>query len=240
MTQRPEPEMTSTAAADWDNARLDQDNYITVPEFGVNPGDVSFEGFDMPIIRPGIALNFEQLHGLRHLLRCARICVRRDVQSIEKVNEFAGEGFRKFLISSTAMGAEIDAPQRSSFFYRAILTCIRSAALYPDPKGSMIVKDYSNKEEVDAELADWQASAGALFAAWFAGLAPPVDTLKQSILQATTARHAENRQMKAQVLEWYSKHGAEFSSKDEAAIAATNIVPVKFRTIRDWLKSAGN
>lgn len=51
------------------------------------------------------------------------------------------------------------------------------------------------------------------------------------------ARHKENRDMKAQALEWYAAHGASVGSKDAAAEAiAGKVVPVKFRTVRDWLK----
>jgi hypothetical protein len=54
---------------------------------------------------------------------------------------------------------------------------------------------------------------------------------------AADEKHAENRAMKAQVLEWYTANKASFRTKDEAAAAAaTKIVPAKVRTIRDWLK----
>lgn len=51
------------------------------------------------------------------------------------------------------------------------------------------------------------------------------------------ARHRENRDMKAQVLEWYRANAGSIGSKDAAAEAiAGKLVPVKFRTVRDWLK----
>jgi hypothetical protein len=53
---------------------------------------------------------------------------------------------------------------------------------------------------------------------------------------ATDEMHAENRSMKAQVLEWYEANKASYRTKDDAAAAATKIVPAKVRTIRDWLK----
>lgn len=53
------------------------------------------------------------------------------------------------------------------------------------------------------------------------------------------ARHRENRDMKTQVLEWYRANAATVGSKDAAAEAiAGKLVPVKFRTVRDWLKGA--
>lgn len=49
------------------------------------------------------------------------------------------------------------------------------------------------------------------------------------------ARHAENRAMKRDAIDAYM-HG-DFASKNEAAeYIARKVVPVKFRTARDWLK----
>lgn len=54
-----------------------------------------------------------------------------------------------------------------------------------------------------------------------------------------SARHKENREMKAQVLAWYASHADSVGSKDAAAEAiAGKLVPVKFRTVREWLKGA--
>ncbi|MFS2047910.1 hypothetical protein ACEN9J_11860 [Variovorax sp. Varisp41] len=54
-----------------------------------------------------------------------------------------------------------------------------------------------------------------------------------------SARHRENREMKAQVLAWYAANAGTVGSKDAAAEAiAGKLVPVKFRTVRDWLKGA--
>lgn len=64
---------------------------------------------------------------------------------------------------------------------------------------------------------------------------PPADFAIAAAKRAANARHAENRSMKLQVIDWYLAHGSEYASKDDAAMAATAIVPMKFRTIRDWL-----
>jgi len=50
------------------------------------------------------------------------------------------------------------------------------------------------------------------------------------------ARHAENRAMKQDVIEAYLR--GNFQNKDEAATAlAGKLVPMKWRTVRDWLKN---
>lgn len=53
-------------------------------------------------------------------------------------------------------------------------------------------------------------------------------------------RHRENRDMKQEVLGWYDEHWHEFDSKNKAAeeIHRLRLVPVKCRTIRDWLIGA--
>jgi hypothetical protein len=54
---------------------------------------------------------------------------------------------------------------------------------------------------------------------------------------AAERRHTENRALKAFTISWYKENAAHFKSKDEAAAkAAGAVVPVKFRTVRDWLK----
>lgn len=53
--------------------------------------------------------------------------------------------------------------------------------------------------------------------------------------RGANARHAENRALKMDAIKAYL--AGNFASKDDAAEAiAGNVVPVKFRTVRDWLK----
>lgn len=53
-------------------------------------------------------------------------------------------------------------------------------------------------------------------------------------------RHGENREMKREVLDYYNEHKHEFDSKNQAAerIYDLRLVPVTYRTIRDWLIDA--
>lgn len=56
--------------------------------------------------------------------------------------------------------------------------------------------------------------------------------------RAAIASHTENRACKAQVLDWYAANGCNYRSKDAAAAAIIDLklVPIPFRTVRDWLK----
>jgi hypothetical protein len=64
------------------------------------------------------------------------------------------------------------------------------------------------------------------------------DLKKESIQQyAAQIRHAENRMMKEEAIQYYKNNYASFSSKDDAAMhIAEKIVPAKFATVRGWLK----
>lgn len=42
----------TTNSFDWDELQLNPDNWIVIPEFGVMPADVDFEGFAYPILDP--------------------------------------------------------------------------------------------------------------------------------------------------------------------------------------------
>ncbi|MEO6687866.1 MAG: hypothetical protein ABIS07_17325 [Dokdonella sp.] len=63
-------------------------------------------------------------------------------------------------------------------------------------------------------------------------MAPPIAHL------GAKARHAGNRAMKQQAVADYLENATRYGSKDAAAEAiAGKVVPVKFRTVRDWLKN---
>ncbi len=53
------------------------------------------------------------------------------------------------------------------------------------------------------------------------------------------SRHAENRAMKAQALDYFAEHRHEFKNLDDAAMAIIKIVAVEFSTAREWLKGHG-
>lgn len=53
--------------------------------------------------------------------------------------------------------------------------------------------------------------------------------------RAADARHKENREMKKDAFDWLSANFERFSSMDDAADAVREVVPVKFRTAREWV-----
>ena len=62
------------------------------------------------------------------------------------------------------------------------------------------------------------------------------EILSEKQREAAGARHKENRQMKAEVMEWCKSEMHTFKSMDSAAEAiAGKLVPVTFRTARQWI-----
>lgn len=53
--------------------------------------------------------------------------------------------------------------------------------------------------------------------------------------RAADARHKENREMKKDAFDWLNANFKRFNSMDDAADAVREVVPVKFRTARDWV-----
>jgi hypothetical protein len=63
-----------------------------------------------------------------------------------------------------------------------------------------------------------------------------LDRATSNARMAASVRHAENRAMKRQVMEWYTQHHSHYPSMDAAAEAvAGKLVPVTFRTARAWI-----
>jgi hypothetical protein len=54
--------------------------------------------------------------------------------------------------------------------------------------------------------------------------------------KAADVRHAENRDMKAEAIAWYVARRDTLTKDDAALEIAGKVLPVKFRTVRDWLK----
>lgn len=54
--------------------------------------------------------------------------------------------------------------------------------------------------------------------------------------RAAGVRHTENRDMKATAVAWYLERRGSLTKDEAAEQIAGKVVPVKFRTVRDWLK----
>lgn len=76
---------------DWENVKNDPDNWINIPEFGVQPQDVNFLGFSNPIIGPNTE-NSPFHSSIRVILRGVRAYVLKRFKSITEMNRINNEG----------------------------------------------------------------------------------------------------------------------------------------------------
>lgn len=63
-----------------------------------------------------------------------------------------------------------------------------------------------------------------------------VRIVSEGAKKAAGARHAENRDMRAEAIAWYKARRDTLSKDAAAEQIAGKVLPVKFRTVRDWLK----
>ncbi len=90
------------------------------------------------------------------------------------------------------------------------------------------------------ELAWHHASMASYYGGVLAGITEGVfgrdrHHRAQASKQMIDGRHAENRDSRATAMAWYDEHRHECGSDDEAAEKLMKVVPMKFRTIRDWI-----
>jgi hypothetical protein len=65
----------------WAVDQLDADNWFRIPEFGVKPEEVQFEGFAFPIVSPYMD-HYEARQSVRNLVRVARQLIVREVSTV--------------------------------------------------------------------------------------------------------------------------------------------------------------
>lgn len=77
--------MAAASGADdrsaWERDQSDADNWLVIPDFGVRPLDVRFEGFAFPIVTPETG-DDEFVADLREMVRAVRRLARSEFQSL--------------------------------------------------------------------------------------------------------------------------------------------------------------
>jgi hypothetical protein len=108
----------------------------------------------------------------------------------------------------------------------------------------MVVAAYAAKamnEEEKGNLDEaWLCVVNAAFGAGTLAVSLWRNPLDPQVMahKGAEVRHATNRAMKGAAIADYLKNKDKYGSKDAAAEAiAGNVVPAKFRTVRDWLKN---
>ena len=68
----------------WERDQLDPDNWLRIPEFGVAPADVGFEGFAFPIVTPRTREE-PFATAMREMVRTVRKLARAEFQTLEEL-----------------------------------------------------------------------------------------------------------------------------------------------------------
>ena len=86
-------------SAAWAVDQLDPDNWLKIPDFGINPGDVAFEGFAFPIVTP---------NSKNYGLRCI---VREHVKTARTLMSMEGRGFSEVSADFREVMKTLDPPE---------------------------------------------------------------------------------------------------------------------------------
>lgn len=114
---------------------------------------------------------------------------------------------------------------------------------YPEEHLVWMVTDYAvqslRAEEREEVGTAWAFAADAVhWLGYLQGMFGARDVSNISIAMRSLAelRHRENRAMREEAIQWYLANKDRIRTKDAAAEAiAGKLLPVKFRTVRDWL-----
>ena len=71
-------------SAAWAVDQQDPDNWLKIPDFGINPKDVTFNGFAFPIVTPG-PKGHELMRIVREHVKTARALIRKENRSLSEV-----------------------------------------------------------------------------------------------------------------------------------------------------------
>lgn len=129
----------------WQIDQLDPDNWLRIPEFGVMPVDVVFEGFQFPIVHP-TAKNYELMEELRSQMRRARKLANRSYGKLADLREAYIDVIDAFELGGAPTSVkEVDAARYMIFIQQAESLCSVEDAM------ALI----SGIEKLEADLAEW-------------------------------------------------------------------------------------
>ena len=71
----------------WEEDQKDPDNWLEIPDFGVQPADVLFKGFANPIVGPRDLDETDARHQIRRMVKIARHLARKTFTSMAELRE---------------------------------------------------------------------------------------------------------------------------------------------------------
>ena len=129
----------------WKIDQQDPDNWLRIPEFGVMPGDVVFEGFAFPIVHPG-AKYYELMQELREKVGRARRLAKRSFATLAELRSVYIDVLDAFVLDGTATTLkEADAAR-----YSILMNEAEALAGVEDA-----ITLISGMEKLEMDLAEW-------------------------------------------------------------------------------------
>lgn len=213
--------MRSFLRFDWENLANDPDNWLEIPDFGVRPAEVSFEGFEYQIMDPSA---FFPRQGILEAVRAVRVEAKRRFKSLADLRSF----YERALETNHFTGYPEDCS--SAAF------AIRYQLFIGDMK--LAVHDF--KSEPYRAFGAVAAGMG-----WLTEMLTEKQFDEEALKVARSSlariaaekRHVDTYNIKASVFDWLAKNRAVYRSKDKAAegFMAARIAPIAFRTVRSYV-----
>ena len=229
VTRRPVPVVSEP----WLSDQNDADNWLVIPEFGISPVDVDFKGFAFPILTPSSGQLRERHRNIRTLVTFIRSKIRGHFNTLADVRAAYLRVLDAVLPAkrTSAMGgnmSQLSQDDKHAAFYVVVMQALHSAT--SDLLNADTLKEPGNAALKLSDAAVWLTR-------WLSNdLDAHLRSLQNAAEARATPRHKENRQVRGEAVAWYEAHRDQFSSKDAAAQAMTKVFPMKFTTLRKWIK----
>lgn len=210
----------------WTVHQNDPNNWVRIPEFGVIPVEVSFDGFAMPILGPKFS-GFHWRVPVWETVKIVRSLAQKRFGTLANLHDVVLSLYESNLIDPEF--DEFTSDQALAFFYDGFFFNVERAV---SQSGKTLVGEQSRS----ASLARAMESAVGFLAGQ--PISQKAISLARSELarSGSEARHAENRAMKRDVFAWLDANMVKFNSMDDAATAiAGKVEPIKWRTAREWV-----
>ncbi|MGX5650192.1 hypothetical protein ACWKW4_08050 [Hydrogenophaga borbori] len=204
--------------------RHDPDNWLRIPEFGVRPADVNFEGFEVPILGeyadefPWKVPVFEVVHSVRDEAR-ERFKTLKQLKAEYSVTLNSAELMLEPNENPAAWTSRQMFAAKYFWFFHSIELAIGA---YESSEHQLEAMAYlANGLRVAFHLRDDDAST--------------IEKARSEIARiAASSRHRENHAMRDQVFAWLDQHKTPEMSLEKAAEAmAGKLVPLSYRAVRD-------
>lgn len=154
--------LSEAAHSAWERDQLDPDNWLRIPEFGVAPADVGFEGFALPIVTPR-TLEEPFATAMRDMVRTVRKLARAEFQTLEELRAIGLGAFEALWPAAAAN----EVPRENE---AQNLTAKQVAALrYNNAMLSFELADRQWHDALREPADEWSIAAGRRSAESFAG-----------------------------------------------------------------------